>query len=111
LLALAINFSPVLLATIILSFGLMIVRPFQMALIPVLARDRLLGTYTGVFWMWSGIGATLGNTVTGLAFDAQRNLGLTALPWILMTALGLISAIAVAAVVRSRAFAEAASTV
>lgn len=104
LVATVINASPVLLAAAILTFGLLIVRPFQMALIPVLAGDRLLGTYTGVFWMWSGIGATLGNTLTGFAFDAQRTAGLTALPWALLVGLGLISAVAVALVTRGEQF-------
>jgi MFS family permease len=103
-LASLINASPVLLAAAILTFGLLIVRPFQMALIPVLAGDRLLGTYTGIFWMWSGIGATLGNTVTGFAFDAQRTAGLAALPWALLVGLGLVSAIAVAIVTRGEQF-------
>ncbi|MCS6801067.1 MAG: MFS transporter [Chloroflexota bacterium] len=99
-----INASPVLLAAAILTFGLLIVRPFQMALIPLLAGDRLLGTYTGVFWMWSGIGATIGNTLTGFAFDAQRTAGLTALPWALLVGLGLLSALAVALVTRGEQF-------
>ncbi|MFN8532604.1 MAG: MFS transporter [Dehalococcoidia bacterium] len=98
--------APILLATAILTGGLLIVRPFQMALIPALAGDRLLGTYTGVFWMWSGIGATIGNTISGLAFDAQRTSGLTPLPWIFMVALGLVSSVAVWLVIRSRGFAE-----
>jgi MFS family permease len=107
LVAALVNASPVLLATVILTSGLLIVRPFQMALIPILANDRLLGTYTGVFWMWSGIGATIGNTVTGLAFDAQRSAGLTALPWAVMVGLGVISAVAVAAATRDERFAAA----
>ncbi|GIW08198.1 MAG: putative ABC transporter, permease protein [Dehalococcoidia bacterium] len=107
--AAVVNVSPVLATTILLTGGLLIVRPFQMALIPLLAGDRLLGTYTGVFWMWSGIGATIGNTVSGLAFDAQRTAGLTALPWFLMVSLGTLSALAVGLVTRGERFAGAVS--
>jgi len=108
--ALVVNVLPILLATVILTLGTLVVRPFQMALIPVLANDRLLGTYTGVFWMWSGIGATAGNFLVGLAFDAQRTSGLVGLPWALLVTLGVLSALSIWRVLRSGPLAPAASS-
>jgi hypothetical protein len=56
----------------------------------------LLGTYFGFYSVASAIGVTIGNTVTGVAFDAARENGLLALPWLVMIAIGLASGIATA---------------
>lgn len=92
----ALNLSPVLLAIAFLAFGMMIAQPFSMEMIPILARERLLGTYFGFYSVASAIGVTIGNTVTGATFDVSRGNGPTILPWLVMIALGVTSGGAVA---------------
>jgi MFS family permease len=92
----AINLSPVLLTIALLALGLMVAQPFSLELIPSLARERLLGTYFGFYSVASAIGVTIGNTVTGAAFDAARENGLLALPWLVMIGIGLASGLATA---------------
>lgn len=98
---LLINLSPVLLCVLLLTFGIMSTQPFTQALIPRLSKDRLIATYFGFYWMWSGIGATIGNTATGFAFDLQDQLGLPGLPWMFMIAFGGISAVSMVLLTRS----------
>lgn len=45
--------------------------------------------------MLGGIAAAVGNSATGLVFDIAESNGLEALPWILLTLVGLASAAAV----------------
>lgn len=92
----ALNLSPVLLAIIPLALGMMIAQPFSLELIPSLARERLLGTYFGFYSVASAIGVTVGNTVTGAAFDATRENGRLILPWLVMIAIGVASGLATA---------------
>jgi len=92
----ALNLSPILLGISLLAFGMMIAQPFSLELIPRLARERLLGTYFGFYSVASAIGVTIGNTVTGVAFDAARENGLLALPWLIMIAIGIVSGTATA---------------
>jgi MFS family permease len=97
---LALNLSPVLLSIALLAFGQMMAQPFTMELIPALARERLLGTYFGFSSVAAAIGVTIGNTVTGAAFDAAAGGGPPLLPWLVMIAIGVASGTAVAALDR-----------
>lgn len=92
----ALNLSPILICITLLAFGMMMTQPFSLELIPSLARERLLGTYFGFYSVASAIGVTIGNTVTGVAFDAARENGLLALPWLVMIAIGVASGTAMA---------------
>jgi MFS family permease len=96
----AINLSPALISIALLAFGMMMVQPFVMELIPILSRERLFGTYYGVYSVASAIGVTVGNTLTGAAFDTGGSGGLNSLPWLLMILIGLASAIGVSALDR-----------
>lgn len=87
----ALTLSPVLLAALLLTVGIMMTNPFAMEMIPQLARERLVGTHFGFYGLASGIGATLGNTLTGALFDAQGSADTLILPWIIMLSLGLVS--------------------
>ncbi|MGW4648455.1 MFS transporter [Kitasatospora sp. NPDC004289] len=82
---------PVLLAVVLLRIGVMISQPFVLELIPAFGRERLTGTYYGVFYLISGLAAALGNAAVGWAMDAARWA-----PWLLCCALGLACAAAVA---------------
>ena len=47
----AINLSPAVLSVALLSLGAMTLQPFVLSLIPVLAGNRLLGTYSAsIIW-------------------------------------------------------------
>jgi MFS family permease len=96
----AANVSPVFVSITLLSFGMMMVQPFVMELIPILSRERLFGTYYGFYTLASAIGVTVGNTVTGAALDTGQDSGLAGLPWLLMILLGLASTVGVAALDR-----------
>ena len=80
----------------LLALGTMMAQPFVMELIPVLSRERLFGTYFGFYSVASAIGVTVGNTLTGAAFDTGQDGDLAGLPWLLMILLGLASTIGVA---------------
>lgn len=97
----AINLSPVVLSVVCLWLGIMTLQPFAQSLIPVLSRNRLLGTYFGFYYLVQGRGAVLGNLAIGSAFDLGRSLGFPGLPWLLMLGLGLASACSLMAIDRS----------
>jgi MFS family permease len=96
----AVNVIPVVASITILSFGMMMVQPFVMELIPILSRERLFGTYYGFYSVASAIGVTVGNTVSGAALDTGKDSGLASRHWLLMILIGLGSAIGVAALDR-----------
>ena len=59
------------------------------------------GTYFGAYSMAGGIGATVGNTTTGVAFDVGSSIGFIGLPWAIMVVTGLVSALGLLALDRS----------
>ncbi|GAB4194105.1 MAG: hypothetical protein OHK0022_09710 [Roseiflexaceae bacterium] len=106
----AINFAPVLLATVLLTVGSLIAQPFAMGLIPVLGRERLLGTYFGVYYLSLGLGGLLGNLLAGVGFDMARRSGFDGLPWMLLLLVGCCSAASIAALERRGALTPAKAT-
>lgn len=80
---------PPTLAALLLAVGTMIAYPFEMDTIVRLSGDRLVATHYGLYNTVCGIGITVGNLLTGAALDAARKAGLSALPWLALTALGL----------------------
>ncbi|MFJ9418854.1 MFS transporter [Streptomyces sp. NPDC101227] len=80
---------PPALAALLLAIGTMITYPFEMDTIVRLCGDRLVATHYGLYNTICGIGITLGNLLTGAALDASRAVGLPALPWLVLLALGL----------------------
>ncbi|MBT2492851.1 MFS transporter [Streptomyces sp. ISL-96] len=85
---------PPTLAAFLLALGTMIAYPFEMDTIVRLSGDRLVATHYGLYNTICGVGITLGNLLTGAALDAARAAGMSALPWIALTALGLACAAA-----------------
>lgn len=83
---------PVLLGALLLHLGLMAASPFVMELIPRFGRPELTGTYFGIFYVVSGITATVGNTAVGWAMDTGERSGATWLPWVCCALVGLASA-------------------
>ncbi|MFC9292596.1 MDR family MFS transporter [Streptomyces sp. NPDC057011] len=81
---------PAALAALLLALGTMIAYPFEMDTIVRLAGDRLVATHYGLYNTICGVGITLGNLLTGVALDAARDAGMSALPWLALCALGLL---------------------
>ncbi|WP_438489842.1 MFS transporter [Streptomyces sp. S186] len=85
----ALAVGPPVLAALLLALGTMVTYPFEMDTIVRLSGDRLVATHYGLYNTLCGIGITVGNLLTGAALDAARAAGLSALPWLVLTALGL----------------------
>ncbi|MFE4603503.1 MFS transporter, partial [Kitasatospora indigofera] len=63
--------APLLLAVLLLNLGVMTAQPFVLELIPAFGRERLTGTYFGLFYLISGLAAAAGNAAVGAAMDAS----------------------------------------
>jgi MFS family permease len=85
---------PPALSALLLAIGTMIAYPFEMDTIVRLSGNRLVATHYGLYNTICGIGITLGNLLTGAALDAARAAGVSALPWVALSALGLACAAA-----------------
>ncbi|SCK09054.1 MFS transporter [Streptomyces sp. WMMB 322] len=101
---------PPSLAALLLALGTMIAFPFEMDTIVRLSGDRLVATHYGLYNTICGIGITLGNLLTGAALDAARAAGVSAIPWIALTALGATCAAALYGLHRSGRLAAPAPT-
>ncbi|WP_319055441.1 MDR family MFS transporter [Streptomyces europaeiscabiei] len=85
---------PPALSALLLAIGTMIAYPFEMDTIVRLSGNRLVATHYGLYNTICGIGITLGNLLTGAALDAARAAGMSALPWVALSVLGLACAAA-----------------
>ncbi|MGY1435381.1 MFS transporter [Streptomyces reniochalinae] len=85
---------PPALTALLLAMGTMVAYPFEMDTIVRLSGDRLVATHYGLYNTISGLGIALGNLLTGTALDAARAAGLSALPWLVLSTLGLACAAA-----------------
>lgn len=85
---------PPALSALLLALGTMIAYPFEMDTIVRLSDNRLVATHYGLYNTICGIGITLGNLLTGVALDAARAAGMSALPWLALLMLGLTCAMA-----------------
>ena len=83
--------AAVLATTAILTLGMMVAFPFSMDLVSQLAGERRLGTYYGVYYLAAGLGAALGNLVTGHLLERGG-----AAAWLLLVGVGLTSSSTVA---------------
>jgi MFS family permease len=90
------NACPVVVGALLVYFGIMIVHPLAMELVPLFGPTRLTGTHFGIFYVFSGLAAAGGNALVGWTLDLGRRTGLTALPWLCCLVVGLVSALAVA---------------
>ncbi|MYT32617.1 MULTISPECIES: MFS transporter [unclassified Streptomyces] len=85
----ALAVGPPVLTALLLALGTMVTYPFEMDTIVRLSGDRLVATHYGLYNTLCGVGITVGNLLTGAALDTARAAGLSALPWLVLTALGL----------------------
>ncbi|WP_433180370.1 MFS transporter [Actinoallomurus sp. CA-150999] len=96
-----IRLLPIMLCAAILSVGMMMVFPFEMATIADLAGDRGIGTYYSVNNLLSGVGSVFGNLLSAAAMGLSRALNVAGLPWLVLLLLGVFSATALTFVNRS----------
>jgi len=83
---------PVILCVTVLTFGTLMVFPFEMATIARLAGSRLIGTYYGLYNLLSGLGILIGNLLIGFSLDVAEGTGPRDLPWLFLVLAGLTSA-------------------
>ncbi|BBX19527.1 MFS transporter [Mycolicibacterium duvalii] len=86
--------AALLLATAILAVGTVAVFPFEMDTVVSLAENRLVGTHYGFYNTVVGVGILGGNLATGALMQTARDLGAPELLWMLLSAIGLLSALA-----------------
>ena len=75
---------------VLLTVGSAVAYPFLMETIPRLGHNRNTGAYFGFFWTIAGIGTITSNTLTGVLFDIRDDIGVPALPWLALLAIGCI---------------------
>lgn len=79
-------------AVVVLAVGTAVVYPFEMDTIVTLSGERLVATHYGWYNTVSGLGITLGNLATGAVWDVAGNSQKAWLPWLTLTATGLLCA-------------------
>jgi len=94
--------APTLLATVLLTLGTVVAYPFEMDTIVALADNRLVATHYGLYNTFAGIGITLGNLTTGAVWGAAHAWQLPALPWLALTATGIVCTSAIGVLARAR---------
>lgn len=76
----------------------MMVFPFAMRMIPILARSAPVDGYFGAFYLVSGIAVALANLLLGALLD--RTGGTSTLFWLILASIGAASAIGLALLFR-----------
>jgi MFS family permease len=87
-----LGLGAVLACTVLLTVATTLTYPFEMDTVVALSGDRLVATHYGLYNTVAGIGITLGNLLTGALLDTKAR----ALPWLVLSGLGLACALAVA---------------
>lgn len=86
--------TALLIATAVLAVGSAAVFPFEMDTVVSLAGNRIVGTHYGFYNTIVGVGILVGNLATGSLMQLARDVGQPELLWVLLTAIGLLSAAA-----------------
>ncbi|MFF7211933.1 MDR family MFS transporter [Streptomyces sp. NPDC008238] len=79
-------------AVAVLAVGSAVVYPFEMDTIVTLSGERLVATHYGWYNTVSGLGITVGNLATGALWDVADSGHRPWLPWLALTATGLLCA-------------------
>jgi MFS family permease len=90
-----------LVSTAALAIGSAAVFPFEMDTVVSLSGGRLVGTHYGFYSTVVGTGILAGNVATGALFQAANARGLGALVWATLAGIGLSSAAALRALIRT----------
>lgn len=91
-----------LVTSAMLAIGTIVVFPFEMDTIVTLAGNRLVATHYGLYNTIVGTGILLGNLATGSILDAAANAGLSALPWLALSAIGIACAVSLRGLDRAK---------
>ena len=86
--------TALLIAAAVLAVGSAAVFPFEMDTVVSLAGNRLVGTHYGFYNTIVGVGILVGNLATGSLMQLTREAGRPELLWVLLTVIGLLSAVA-----------------
>lgn len=86
--------TALLIAAAVLAVGSAAVFPFEMDTVVSLAGNRLVGTHYGFYNTIVGVGILVGNLATGSLMHFTREAGRPELLWVLLTVIGLLSAVA-----------------
>ena len=81
-----------LVAVAVFSVGVVLVRPNEQTVAAGLANPAALGSYFGVASLSLAIGGGAGNLAGGVLYDLGRRLQAPRLPWLMIGAIGLVSA-------------------
>jgi MFS family permease len=92
---------PVVVATVVLTLGMVLAYPFEMDTIVTLSGGRLVATHYGFYNTLSGIGITVGNLATGLVWDIGQAHGWPWLVWAALAATGAVGTTALALLLRA----------
>ncbi|NJM06977.1 MFS transporter [Candidatus Gracilibacteria bacterium] len=95
--ALANDFSALLLCVVVFAVGTALATPTQQTVSADLADQRALGSYFGINALALAFGGGLGNFSGGRLIDLSRETGLSALPWTIFCAVGLLSVVGLCA--------------
>ena len=90
-----------LVSTAALAIGSAAVFPFEMDTVVSLSGGRLVGTHYGFYSTVVGTGILAGNVATGALFQAAKERGLGVLVWAALAGIGLCSAAALRALIRT----------
>ena len=90
---------PVLLGTAVFTLGMAVVDPFYMALLPVVGREDLAGTYYGLYYLISAVAVAGTNPATGALIEACAD-GARWVPFAALLAVGVIGALVIGALAR-----------
>lgn len=94
--------AALLVTSAMLAIGTIVVFPFEMDTIVTLAGNRLVATHYGLYNTIVGTGILLGNLATGSILDAAANAGLSALPWLALSAIGIACAVSLRGLDRAK---------
>lgn len=94
-------FLPLAASVALLTFGTVVVFPFEMDTIVALTADRFVATHYGLYNTICGIGIAVGNLATGAALDLAPAFGMPWTPWLALVLIGVASALGVHTLSRS----------
>ena len=101
----ALAVVPVLVGTALFTVGMAVVDPFYMALLPVVGREQLAGTYYGLYYLVSAAAVAGTNPATGALLEWSTSAGARWVPFAALAAVGAVGAAVIAAMERRGALA------
>ncbi len=101
--ALAHSTTTLLLCVALFAIGRLLASPTQQTIAAQLANPAVLGSYFGVNALAIAVGGGIGNTFGGVLYAFSNTIAMPALPWLIFSCAGLISAFGLAVMGRRAA--------